>query len=324
MKLESLKNYETPIIRSNYFIGNNNLFYKREDLLPFSLGGNKVRIALTYLDDMFKKGCDMIIGYGGVRSNLCRVIANMCSVVNVKCCIIYCIESNDAVKDTYNELITSSCGADIVTCERANVPEVIESTIEKYVHQGFKPYYIYGDKYGKGNESTPVQAYVDVYDEISKFEASNGKKFEYIFIASSTGVTQSGLICGNILNDDSYKKIIGISTARKSSQAEAIIGDNVKNYMDTINLKIDDKSINVIILDDWLLGGYGKYDSSVVGLVRDVINIDGVFLDPVYSGKAFYGMTEYLRKNRICDKNILFVHTGGIVGFFDEIKNIFN
>ena len=127
-------------------------------------------------------------------------------------------------------------------------------------------------------------------------------------------VLHNRLICGNILNDDSYKNNRNLN-CQKSSQAEAIIGDNVKNYMDTINLKIDDKSINVIILDDWLLGGYGKYDSSVVGLVRDVINIDGVFLDPVYSGKAFYGMTEYLRKNRICDKNILFVHTGGIVGF---------
>ena len=56
-----------------------NAFYlMREDLLPFSFGGNKVRIAQSYLEDMECRGCDYLLAYGNSRSNLCRVLANLC------------------------------------------------------------------------------------------------------------------------------------------------------------------------------------------------------------------------------------------------------
>ena len=34
-------------------------------------------------------------------------------------------------------------------------------------------------------------------------------------------------------------------------------------------------------------------------------------LDPTYTGKAFWGMREYIKKNKIVGKKILFIHTGG-------------
>ena len=54
------------------------LYCKREDLLPFSLGGNKVRIGRAFFCDMQEKNKDCMIIYGNSRSNLCRVLANLC------------------------------------------------------------------------------------------------------------------------------------------------------------------------------------------------------------------------------------------------------
>ena len=67
----------TPIYLMNYDDGNNKFYIKRDDLIPFSFGGNKVRIAEQYFEDMKKKGCNCIISYGSIKSNLNRVIANM-------------------------------------------------------------------------------------------------------------------------------------------------------------------------------------------------------------------------------------------------------
>ena len=56
----------------------NSIYVKRDDLLPFSFGGNKVRIALEFINDMKKQGKDCIVGYGNARSNLSRALANLC------------------------------------------------------------------------------------------------------------------------------------------------------------------------------------------------------------------------------------------------------
>jgi D-cysteine desulfhydrase len=78
-------NRQTPIHPLKYNDGRNTFYIKRDDLLPFSFGGNKVRIAQKYFEDMDEKGCDCIIAYGNSRSNLCRVIANMSKS---KACIV--------------------------------------------------------------------------------------------------------------------------------------------------------------------------------------------------------------------------------------------
>ena len=96
-------------------------------------------------------------------------------------------------------------GAQVVTCSKKNVLETVKAVLNQYTQNGFKPYYIYGDETGKGNEVTPVKAYVEVYDEILKQEKSLGVQFDYIFHASGTGMTQAGLVCGNIINNKNKK-----------------------------------------------------------------------------------------------------------------------
>lgn len=70
----------------------NNIFIKRDDLIPFSFGGNKVRIAYEYIKDLQKKNYSCMVAYGNSRSNLCRAIANMCNIYHIDCYVISPIE----------------------------------------------------------------------------------------------------------------------------------------------------------------------------------------------------------------------------------------
>lgn len=91
----------TPIITMNYSDGFNR-FYKRDDLLPFSFGGNKVRIANEYFNDMLPKGCNCIISYGSSKSNLNRVIANMSRTLEIPCYIVSPLDEALEDYETFN------------------------------------------------------------------------------------------------------------------------------------------------------------------------------------------------------------------------------
>ena len=71
-----LMQYKTPVVQIPD--KDNKIYIKRDDLLPFSFGGNKVRIALEFIADMKNQGKDCIVGYGNSRSNLSRALANLC------------------------------------------------------------------------------------------------------------------------------------------------------------------------------------------------------------------------------------------------------
>jgi D-cysteine desulfhydrase len=304
----------TPLHPLKFNDGQNTYFIKRDDLLPFSFGGNKVRIAHKYFEDMDKKGSNCIIAYGNSRSNLCRVIANMSKSKGIPCFVISPADDSGERIVTNNSIIVKAMGANIIPCIKSNVAETVERTMDDCRAQGLNPYYIYGDIYGKGNEKVAGQAYVEAYEEIIQYEAENGIIFDYIFHASGTGTTQSGLICGSLLHGDN-RQIIGISVARDTERGCDVIAENILAYME----RQEDTTKTIHFEDKYLAGGYGKYNDQIEDTIKRMLNEDGIPLDTTYTGKAFWGMTEYLKENLIEGKNILFIHTGGLPLFFDRV-----
>ena len=160
----------TPIIKCKTDISSVDVYVKRDDLLPFSFGGNKARIAHEYYADMDAKGKNCIIGYGNARSNLSRALANMSSVQGGVCHIISPADDDGKKIMTNNSLMVHACEAKLHECSKQNVADTVEAVMNECVENGFKPYYIYGDKFGNGNEAVPVRAYVKVYKEILEQE----------------------------------------------------------------------------------------------------------------------------------------------------------
>ena len=189
--------------------------------------------------------------------------------------------------------------------------------------EGYNPYYIYGNIYGQGNVTVPMEAYLAVYQEILQQEAELGCHFDYIFLASSTNTTQSGLLAGHLLVGDA-RKIVGISVTRSSERAVAVINENLQEYQDKRGITFHDSTESEILVEDkYLAGGYSRWNREIIEVIRSVYRTEGIGLDPTYTGKAFWGMLEYLKEQKITGKRILFLHTGGnalVFRYFAGIK----
>ena len=303
--------YKTPLY--NLDNGTNRLFVKRDDLLPFSFGGNKARKALLFWRDYENSGCDCFVTYGSSSSNHCRIIANIAASLQVDC---YIISPTCASEDTYNSKLMKMFGAHILCVDVQDVHEIIDNTLLKLRALGKKPYFIPGG--GHGNIGT--QAYVDCYQEILDYEVTNNVYFDYVFHASGTGTTQAGLVAGQILNKDD-RHIVGISVARSNPRGLDIVKQSIKDYLDYIGFGYSDSIINSTLNfnDEYISGGYGKDNNEIDCLIKRVMINYGIPLDKTYTGKAWWGMHNYLIKNNIENKNILFIHTGGTPLFFDSI-----
>ncbi len=287
----------------------NNLWIKREDLIPFSFGGNKARKAQLFFQEIDMGDYDCVVTYGSGSSNHCRIIANECCRRGIKCFII---SPEEASEPTFNSQMMELFGAEITTVPVSEVHDTIEGKLTELKEAGFCPYFIEGG--GHGDIGT--EAYVQCYQEIKQQEKELGVHFDYIFFASGTGTTQAGLVCGQILNWDD-KKIIGISIARKNPRGRNVVLDSIRSYLGG-KAKEDEIQEKTIFIDDYTTG-YRKDDSRVKQTIDMVLKKYGIPLDATYTGKAFMGMSEYIKD--IHDKNILFIHTGGTPLFFDELRS---
>ena len=307
----------TPLYEINFPRENGlRLFVKRDDLLPFSLGGNKVRIGWAFYRDMRLQGYDCMVIYGDRRSNLCRVLGNICAQKGIPCYML-CTSVEREQKPSNNSRLMGWLKTEVIPCQKDAVADGVEALLGRLKREGKNPYYIYGNKWGEGREGVPVDAYAQAYQEILRQEKELGISFDYIFTPSGTGATQSGLLAGNLLTGGK-KKIIGISVSRERERGSRIIGRAVGQYLENKKLPLpDDLQAHIFLEDGYLLGGYGKYDRRIKECIRRQFVENSLPLDPTYTGKAFWGMEQYLMENSIKDANVLFLHTGGAPLFYD-------
>lgn len=312
-----MRQFITPIGKSHNNKNQNKIFIKRDDLYPIAFGGNKARIAEKLVEDAQVKKCNHIVSYGSVSSNMNRAIASLCSVKQL-CCTIICPKEDSLEDQTNNSRIACISEATVVECLKTNVAETVEQVCKDIRENGEKPYYIYGDKFGKGNEVTTSKVYIDVYNEIVEQEREMGVDFDYIFCATGTGMTQAGLIVGNHITEKKHC-IVGISIARTKERELPILIEKVEKFHEIMDLK--SFSSDEMILYDKVIGeGYGQINDALVETIKKELILDGIPLDITYTGKAFMGMLDYIEECNIRDKNILFIHTGGTPLFFDNLQ----
>lgn len=303
----------TPIHKLNYSDGKNNYYIKRDDLFPVSFGGNKARKALLFFEDFKIKKADCIVTYGSSSSNHCRIIANLAISKGIPC---YVIAPNESSAPTFNSKLIKLFGATVIHCPVSEVNKTIRRKLEELSLSGYNPYFIQGG--GHGDIGT--HAYVQAYKEIKTYEKLHGIDFDYIFHTSGTGTTQAGLVCGKLIYGDK-KEIVGISIARGKKYGGKVILDSVNSYLKSLDMDLATNEA-ISFIDDYLLDGYGFYNKQILHTIKKFTIQDGIPLDTTYTGKAFWGMTEYIKRNNIIGKKILFIHTGGTPLFFDNLEEL--
>src|SRR5690554_222536 len=285
----------------------------RDDLYPFLGGGNKGRKMDAIAKDIFLKNANALVTTGGIQSNHCRAVTIFAAQYKMMCTLVLHGSKAEFEKQSSNAKIMRLSGAEIVFVEEASqIGNAMDEAMLQYKDQGFIPYYIWGG----GHTLEGGLAYIDAVKELKKYCVENNWTPDYIFHASGTGSTQSGILAGLDKYGFENTQVIGISVGRKSEPATKIVDEFYKELCHHYNINCSNKES--IVLDNYLMGGYGQYNNELKELCLNSIKEYGFTLDTCYSGKAFYGMLDYIKNNKLEDKNILFWHTGGIFNFLAE------
>ena len=307
--------------------GGNRIWVYREDLNGHERGlhvcGNKYRIIGRMIEDCKEKKCDVIVGYGGPQSDLISALSYLAARNGIPCHIIETVRT-DTWKHSTNHRLAEIYGARIHYCLKNEAGKTVRCVLRALKASGYRPYYIFGDAAGRGNRAVAVEAYKDTFTEIAAWEKRTGHRVDHIFIAAGTGISQAGLIAGMRETKGYRPRITGISVSHSARQVKKDILNclqqyySAKNHTDVIFSAVTSRENSDIHVEDaWLAGGYGRYDARICQTIEEVYRRSGIRLDPIYTGKAYTGMKEYLRSRGITGRNILFIHTGGLPNYFD-------
>jgi D-cysteine desulfhydrase len=291
---------------------------KRDDLTGAELTGNKVRKLEFLLAHALATGCDTILTCGAAQSNHARATAIAAIKLGLKVRLLLRTR-NPANPPPLegNIFLDRLVGAEIAWLtfeEYGQRAEMFEREAESLRRAGKIPYIIPEG----GSNALGAWGYIRAVEELAKdFEdlPGNNHKSTTIIHATGSGGTTAGLVLGvKLVGLDA--RVIGINVCNDRNYFMEVVGEICKTAIDDYQLEIpfsDQEDIHIV--DGYVGQGYGKASSQVLSLLVEMARTEGIILDPVYTGKAFYGMTQELRRNpKTFGDRIVFIHTGGIFG----------
>lgn len=317
-----LANLPTKIERLNRLseqLGKN-IYIKRDDQTGMEFSGNKIRKLEYCLAEALDKNCDYLITCGSIQSNHCRATAAAAAKLGLGVYLVLKGDENTSVEG--NLFFDKMLGAEIkfVTGEeyknkRAEIMESIKDELEK---KGYKPYIIpEGASNGVGS-----LGYVNAMEEILEQEKEMGIKFDAIAVTVGSGGTYSGLYYGNRINNNSAV-VYGFNITETKEHFQRVVIKLLEEISQYTGRKIDVAMDDIDIIDGYVGRGYALSRPEEIEFLSYLAKLEGLILDPVYTGKAMYGLVEEIKKGTF-DKheNILFVHTGGIFGWSVEQRGL--
>ncbi len=319
-----LANLPTPLEdlpRLSQELGGPRLFIKRDDETGLGFGGNKTRKLEYLLGDAVRQQADTIITGAGFHSNWCTQTACAARRLGMDVILVKQGPRDGYDPEDYdgNHLLHVLLGAGIrVVTTPSRGDAVMQEVADAVRARGRRPYVITS----AGSTPVGVAGYVHAVLETLTQCHQQGVQFDYLVHATGSGGTQAGLILGAKAFNTGMK-ILGVSVSPSATQRDTIarlVTDAAQRFDIPLSLQQDD----VTVIDDYVGGGYGVLSKPVVTAIHRVAKTEGIFLDPVYSGKAMAGLIDLIEHGYFRKKdNVLFLHTGGTVALFpykDPIK----
>jgi D-cysteine desulfhydrase family pyridoxal phosphate-dependent enzyme len=289
------------------------LFIKRDDQTGLALGGNKTRKLEFLVAEAQANGAQTLISAGAVQSNHCRQTAAAAAHFGFDCILVLSGERPKA--NSGNLLLDQLFGAELVWTERSSRDQMLQDTFQDAWNQGRRPYLI---PYG-GSNVTGAAGYVYAVQELSGQTGANGllsKPPDWIVFPSSSGGTQAGLVLGAQIFDYPAK-ILGISVDEPEDVLQRRVADLANHTADFLGEKSSLDTQDVLVNADYLGGGYGVLGVAEREAILLFARLEGVLLDPVYTGRAAAGLIDLIRKGFFArEETILFWHTGGAPALF--------
>ncbi len=167
-------------------------------------------------------------------------------------------------------------------------------------------------------------SYVNAFVELLEQAAKQGLEINYILHATGSGGTQGGLAVGaKALKEDT--RILGISVSEEKESYGKEVLTIARDTVKALNLDLAVEKEDIIIFDEYLKEGYGILNKEVSDALRFVAIKEGIFLDPVYTGKAMAALIDLVKKGYFKKEDkIVFFHTGGTPALFPNKQQLVN
>ncbi|ESL74349.1 MULTISPECIES: D-cysteine desulfhydrase [Klebsiella] len=288
------------------------IFIKRDDTTPLAMGGNKLRKLEFLAADALREGADTLITAGAIQSNHVRQTAAVAAKLGLHCVALlenpigtraenYLSNGNRLLLDLFNTQIEM---CDALTDPAAQLDE-LATRIEA---QGYRPYVI---PVG-GSNALGALGYVESALEIAQ-QCEDAVEISSVVVASGSAGTHAGLAVG-LEQLMPQAELIGVTVSRAvADQLPKVVAlqQAVAN-----SLELQAKA-EIILWDDYFAPGYGTPNEEGMAAVKLLAQLEGILLDPVYTGKAMAGLIDGITQKRFKDEGpILFVHTGGAPALF--------
>jgi D-cysteine desulfhydrase len=300
-----------PLARLSQVLGGPNLFIKRDDLLGFAAGGNKIRKLEFVVADALETGADYLITCGAVQSNHCRLTLAAAVREGLKCGLVL----EERVPGSYkpqasgNNFLYRLMGVDRIKVVPGgcDMPAAMNAMAEDVKTQGRRPYII------PGGASSPLGAlgYVACAQEIISQAFDLGLRIDRVVCASGSAGTHAGLLVG-FWGLNSGIPVVGMNVSRPKVQQEDLVFKLARETAALAGIRGEVPRDAVLCFGDYVGPGYSLPTAGMVEAVKLLARTEAVLLDPVYTGKAMAGLIDLSRKGFFKKgENVLFVHTGG-------------
>lgn len=327
--------FPTPFYRLNHISEDLgvNLYIKRDDFSGMSLfGGNKIRKLEYLLGDAVRKGCDTVFTYGATQSNHAMQTVTACRRLGLTP-ILYLValvrpDENDIRS---NLLLDKILGAEIHIVEQQEGETEEEAEERSFVMarehaakleaEGHKCY----DVPMGGANPIGSAAFVEGYLELQKQLQAMNVQMDYLFHATGTGGTMAGLVAGRAAYEETFSEahhaeIISINVSHKDQKAYhqkcTDMGNQALELMG-YGARIRPEDFHTEL--GYYAPGYEMPNEGATAAIKYLAEKEGLLVDPVYTGKAFAGMLDFIRTEKVPKgSHVVFWHTGGATALFAE------
>ena len=301
------------------------LFVKRDDCTGVGFGGNKVRQLEYYLGAAQAAGADVLLITGAVQSNFVRTAAAMGRRLGMECHIQLeeRVPDISAVHRTNgNVLLDQLLGATLHSFSEgeneAGADQAIERIADDLRSRGQRPYII-----PLGADSKPLGAlgYVRAAVEIqTQIQAVGG--IDEIVVGSGSALTHAGLLLGLRLLGD-HTPVYGVCVRRTANLQAARVLKRVADTAALLQVTCPVGETDIRLTDAALGPGYGQMTPETISAIELTARTEGLFLDPVYTGKVMAGLIGLGQADQLNGSRVLFLHTGGqpaLFGYADQFQ----
>jgi D-cysteine desulfhydrase len=285
---------------------------KRDDLSGLELTGNKIRKLEYVVADALAQGADTLITHGGTQSNHCRATAALGARLglNVRLILRGISNATDADGNLFlDNLFGAECSFHLPDEYSTNLNQLVALAVEAARADGRRPYFF------PVGASIPLGCWGYIRCIAELVEQLGRETPVDVYVATSSGGTQAGLILGRALFGCTNWSIRGVPVSDSSDYFRKKLRELVQATVGQYGLNLASDATPIDLVDGFIGDGYAIPYDDAIETIRLLGRTEGIVLDPSYTSKAMTGMLADI-PSRPAGRVPLFIHTGGAFGLF--------